>query len=305
VSIARPVVLVGVDGSAADDIAIEWAAREASMRALPLRIVHVVNPPTLPQMISDDMAELARARSGAMASELVEQATGKARAAVPGLEVHHEVRPGQVAEQLVKVAVDARVLVLGSGQRFDPSRIGLGSVATHVTTHAPCPVIVARTPAEGEATTGPSAGRVVVGVDGSAASTTAVAFAFDEASRRGCGLTAVHAYALLPDTWMIDARDGVEYDRAAARVLAETLAGWTERYPDVDVVYRPVARRPVRALLEESAGATLLVVGSHGHGWFAGMLLGSVSQTLLRHASVPVAVARPTFHAGVAAEGRD
>ncbi len=119
---------------------------------VPLRIVHVVNPQTLPQIISDDMAELARARSGAMASELGEQATGKARAAVPGLEVHQEVRPSQVAEQLVKAAMDARVLVLGSGQRFDPSRIGLGSVATHVTTHAPCPVIVARTPAEGEAT---------------------------------------------------------------------------------------------------------------------------------------------------------
>jgi nucleotide-binding universal stress UspA family protein len=304
VSIARPVVLVGVDGSAADDIAIDWAAREASMRALPLRIVHVVNPPTLPQMISDDLANLALARSGAMASELVEQATGKARAAVPGLEVHQEVRPGQVAEQLVKAAVDARVLVLGSGQRFDPSRIGLGSVATNVATHAPCPVIVARRPAEGEATTGPSAGRVVVGVDGSAASTTAVAFAFDEASRRGCGLTAVHACTQLPDTWMIDARDGVEYDRAAARILAETLAGWTERYPDVDVVTRLVARRPVPALVEESAGAILLVVGSHGHGWFAGMLLGSVSQAVLRHASVPVAVARPAFHFGVAAEGR-
>ncbi len=118
-----------------------------------------------------------------------------------------------------------------------------------------------------------------------------MAFAFDEASRRGCGLTAVHAYTQLPDAWMIDARDGVEHDRAAARILAETLAGWTERYPEVDVVSRPVARRPVPALLEESARATLLVVGSHWYGWLAGMLLGSVSQALLRHASVPVGVA--------------
>jgi nucleotide-binding universal stress UspA family protein len=302
-SMVRPVVLVGVDGSVADDIAIDWAAREASMRALPLRIVHIVNPPTLPQTISDDLANLALARTGAMASELVEQVTGKVRAAVPSLEVHQEIRPGRVVEQLVKAAMDARILVLGSGQRFDPSRIGLGSVATHVTTHAPCPVIVARTPAEGEPTSGPSAGRVVVGLDGSAASTSAVAFAFDEASRRGCGLTAVHAYSQLPDMWMIDVRDGVEYDRAAARVLAESLAGWTQRYPDVDVVSRLVARRPALALIEEAAGATLLVVGSHGHGWFAGMLLGSVSQAVLRHASVPVAVARPTLHAVVDAEG--
>jgi nucleotide-binding universal stress UspA family protein len=243
-------------------------------------------------MISDDIADQALARSGAMASELVEQATGKAQSAAPGLEVRQEVRPGRVVEELVKAATDAQVLVLGSGQRFDPSRLGLGSVATHVTSHAPCPVVVARTPAEGEPTAGPSAGRVLVGVDGSAASATAVAFAFDEASWRRCGLTAVHAYTNLPDAWMIDARDPAEYEQAAARVLAETLAGWAERYPDVDVVTRLVAGRPVPALVEESAGATLLVVGSHGHGWFAGMLLGSVSQAVLRHASVPVAVAR-------------
>ena len=81
---------------------------------------------------------------------------------------------------------------------------------------------------------------------------------------------------------MIDARDPAEYEQAAARVLAETLAGWAERYPDVDVVTRLVAGRPVPALVEESAGATLLVVGSHGHGWFAGMLLGSVSQAAPR-----------------------
>jgi Dienelactone hydrolase family/Universal stress protein family len=93
---------------------------------------------------------------------------------------------------------------------------------------------------------------------------------------------------------MDDRRRGpAKFDRAAACVQAETLAGWTEKYPDVDVVSRLVPRRPVLALVGESAGATLLVVGSYGHGWFAGMLLGSVSQAVLRHASVSVAVARP------------
>jgi nucleotide-binding universal stress UspA family protein len=293
VSSVRPVVLVGIDGSTADDIAIEWAVQEASMRALPLRIVHVANPPTLPRTVSADLANLALARSGAVASELVDQATEKAQAAAPGLEVDQEVRPGQVVEQLVKAAADARVLVLGSGQRFDTSRIGLGSVATHVTAHAPCPVIVARTPAEGEPTTGPSTGRVVVGVDGSDISVRAVGFAFDEASRRGAlGLTAVYAFSRLPDAWLIDARDSIDYHRAAARVLAESLAEWSEKYPDIDVVSRLVAHRPVQALVEESAGAALLVVGSHGYGRFAGMLLGSVSQAVLRHASVTVALVR-------------
>jgi nucleotide-binding universal stress UspA family protein len=287
----RPFVAVGLDGSTSDDIAIRWAAQEASMRALPLRIIHVATPPTLPPMMSYDLADLVLARFGAVTSEIVESATEKARTVVPGIDVGHEVRPGQVVEQLVQAAAGARLLVLGSGQRFDTSRVGLGSVATHVTAHAPCPVIVARTPQSGEPTTGPNAGRVVVGVDGSDASTGAVGFAFEEASRRGIGLTAVHAWQYEPDPWMIDVRDLGEYDKAAGRVLAESLAGWADTYPDVDVISLRVQRRPVQALIEACAGAVLLVVGSHGRGRFAGMLLGSVSQAMLRHASVPVAVA--------------
>ena len=288
----RPFVAVGLDGSTSDDIAIRWAAQEASMRALPLRIVHVATPPTLPPMMSYDLADLVLARFGAATSELVESATGKARTVAPGIDVGHEVRPGQVVEQLVQAASGARLLVLGSGQRFDTSRVGLGSVATHVTAHAPCPVIVARVPQSGEPTTGPNAGRVVVGVDGSDASVGAVGFAFEESSRRGIGLTAVHAWQYEPDPWMIDVRDLGEYDKAAGRVLAESLAGWADKYPDVDVISLRVQRRPVQALIEACAGAVLLVVGSHGRGRFAGMLLGSVSQAMLRHASVSVAVAR-------------
>jgi nucleotide-binding universal stress UspA family protein len=288
----RPVVLVGVDGSTADDIAIDWGVQEASIRGLPLRILHVASAPWLPQTISTDLADLVLARSGAVAAELVDRASERVLALHPGLEVDQRILPGQIVEQLVKAASTASVLVLGSGQRFDPSRLALGSVAVHVTAHALCPVIVTRTPAAGEPTTGPSAGRVVVGVDGSKTSAAAVGFAFDEASRRGLGLTAVHAYPQLPDEWLSDAHDPAEYGRAAARVLAESLAGRTEDYPDVEVVSRLTDRGPVQALVEESAGAALLVVGSHGYGRFAGMLLGSVSQAMLRHSSVSVAVVR-------------
>jgi nucleotide-binding universal stress UspA family protein len=290
----RPFVAVGVDGSSSDDVAIGWAAHEAAMRVLPLRIVHVSNPPTVPAAMTHDLADLVLARYGATTSEIVENATGKARAASPGIDIGHEVRPGRVVEQLVQAADGARVMVLGSGQRFDTSKLGLGSVATHVTAHAPCPVIVARIPHQGEPTTGPEAGRVVVGVDGSEASAAAVGFAFEEASRRDIGLTAIHAWQYEPDAWLIDIRDLGEYDRAAARVLAESLAGWAEKYPDVDTVSRRVQRRAVQALIDASGGAVMLVVGSHGKGRFPGMLLGSVSQAVLRHASVPVAVARGT-----------
>src|SRR5215207_6064592 len=98
----RPVVLVGVDGSTADGIAVDWGVQEASMRGLPLRIVHVASPPWLPRTISTDLADLVLARSGALAEELVDRASERALALHPGLEVDQRVMPGQVVEQLVK-----------------------------------------------------------------------------------------------------------------------------------------------------------------------------------------------------------
>jgi nucleotide-binding universal stress UspA family protein len=80
-------------------------------------------------------------------------------------------------------------------------------------------------------------------------------------------------------------------------VLAERLAGWPEKYPDV-TVRRVVDRNaPVGSLLDHALGARMLVVGSRGHGGFAGMLIGSTSQALIRQATCPVLVVRPT-HAG-------
>ena len=140
----------------------------------------------------------------------------------------------------------------------------------------------------------------MAGVDGSAASAAVLEFAFDEADARNVPLTVVYA-------WWMRPIDGLgpttpwqyEPDQAAAqarRALAETVAGWAEKYPDVEV--HAVARRdmnPVLALVEESRDAGILVVGSRGRGGFAGLLLGSVSQSLVDNAQCPVAVVRPGY----------
>ena len=135
----------------------------------------------------------------------------------------------------------------------------------------------------------------MVGVDGSPTSTSAVDYAFDQASRLGLPLVAVHAWELptlfgpVPP-WM---PEEVEEMRMAEKaVLSESLAGHMERYPDVNVTSMVHRGGPAHVILAASEDAELLVVGSRGLGGFRGLLLGSVSQAVLHHATCPVAVVR-------------
>ena len=289
--ISRPPVVVGVDGSKCDELAIRWAAKEASMRRLPLRVVSVLDPPLMARPLDVDLAERMLTYCREHAQQIVDDAGARARSLVPDVEVTTTVVTGQVVPALLAETADARLVVLGSGRRFDATRVRLGSVAAHVSAHARCPVIVARSPVTGEFAAALGRGGIVVGVDGSAISEAAIAFAFEEASWRGLGLTVIHAWqtARMPVTF-----DVAEATREAAeeRVLAETVAGWSEKYPDVQVTSRLVRDHPARALMEEAMGAVLLVVGSHGRGRFAEMVLGSVSQVMLRHASTSIAIVR-------------
>jgi nucleotide-binding universal stress UspA family protein len=140
--------------------------------------------------------------------------------------------------------------------------------------------------------------RVVVGVDGSAGSLTALQFAFDEAKRRATGLLVVTAFEL-PDVWSItyglpvscsvdEIRDNVLQN--TRRVVTEALGDQltADGAPKIDVVARGGSAGHV--LVSAAAGSPLLVVGSRGLGGFHRMLLGSVSLQCVQHAPCPVTV---------------
>lgn len=282
-------IVVGVDGSASALTAVAWAAREAARHRVPLRFVHAYLLPAqgYPEFVVTG-AEVREAFEQ-QGREWLEEAVAAARAVVPDVEVETSVVVDRPTTALVDESRRARLVVLGSRGLGGFTGLLVGSVAVAVSAHGGCPVVVVREP---EAARGP----VVVGVDGSPVSEEAVAFAFEEASLHGAPLVAVSAWTDFPVDGAYASLFTVDWPRVEDeqhRVLAERLAGWQEKHPDVEVTRTVVRDRPVRALLDAAEGARLLVVGSRGRGGLTGMLLGSTSQSLVHHASCPLAVVRP------------
>ena len=132
--------------------------------------------------------------------------------------------------------------------------------------------------------------RIVVGIDGSAASVAALRWAAAEARVRHATLVVAHAWELPPMAVAPFAAsiDPVEVEAAAARVVDDALEH--EDLEGVGVERAVVGGPAVMSLLELAREATLLVVGARGSGGFAGLLLGSVSEQVVRHAPCPVVV---------------
>jgi nucleotide-binding universal stress UspA family protein len=151
------------------------------------------------------------------------------------------------------------------------------------------PVVVVR--GRGHTATGP----VVVGVDGTPAAEVALVLGFEEAAPRGMELVAVRAFTTpLPPQMVgvaLPAPQWGEVEEATRAALADSLAPWHGKYPQVRLSGRAVAGGAGHALTNLSAEAGLLVVGCRGHGALVGTLLGSVSTQLLHHADCPVLVA--------------
>ncbi len=286
-------VLVCVDGSAAADAAVAWGTREAIMRRLPITLMHAVQPVVVGWPVGQLYADMPEWQHDD-AQRVIDQARKALNANLGGAElpeIRTEVVYSGVVAALAEASKDAWMIVAGSQGLGALGRLLLGSVTTGLLHYAHCPVAVIHS-AETESGVSPDPNApVLLGVDGSPASEAATALAFDEASHRGVGLRAVHVWSdvgVFPALGM----DWHDREREGQEILAERMAGWQERYPDVHVERLLFCDKPSRWLLQESERAQLVVVGSRGRGGFPGMLLGSVSSAVAQSARVPVLVVR-------------
>lgn len=287
---AKGAVVLGHDGTPRSDAALDWAARHAMTHGRPLRVVHAAGVPTAYDSFSGIQENREDLRM--LGQQIVDAAVGRAHDLAPGLTVWSEVVVGNPHQVLLDAAEGAHLLVVGSRGRGSLASLLLGSVSVDVSAHAPCPVVVVR-PEKDRARFGPYLHHLVVGVDGTQASRGALDVAFAMASSERKPLAVVHAWGaagVYRDLLGHQARLDVAEEHELA--VAESVAGYAERYPDVHVTQHQEEEDPARALVMASEDADLIVLGSRGRGDAASVVLGSVSRYVVEHAQCPVMVVR-------------
>lgn len=275
------VVLVGVDETPESQLALRWAVDAARAGAMAVRVVRAY--------LTQVSQWPAIGAEGYIPPTPVDQYQAELDAAVAFVRdrLGYEAGSGWLAcsnpaDAILVEAPETEMIVLGT--RSD-SRFGaavLGSVASAVTARAPCPVVVVR----GTANPGP----ILVGTDGSAESEQALEFAFEHAMRVHAPLSVAHCRQPRGRR----GGNGGDAQEPLEDWLAESVAAYRDKYPTVSVQTRIVEGRPATALAELSADASLVVVGSRGRGGVTGLVLGSVSQSLLRSSECPVVVVHRT-----------
>jgi len=277
---ANPPVVVGIDGSEAALVALDWAAAHAAASGWPLRLVNVYEEaPLVPGMVAKTAHEAADEILREAQAHLVARGHGD-------LDVSMIARHGFARRVLLDEAAGARALVVGREGAGRLTELVLGSTSLACATHARVPVVVVPSTWRPEE---PGRRVIVVGVDGSARCQAAIEFAFVTASRWKARLVAVVGVRPQPGPVASHPVDPPDRPQAAG-MLADRLSGWRTRFPDVEVTEVIASGHPADVLAEHAEGADLVVIGGRGHGVVTGTLLGSVARTILHHVDRPIAV---------------
>ncbi|MGW1550353.1 universal stress protein [Streptomyces sp. NPDC002346] len=293
-------VTVGLDGSPESRAAAEWAAREAKLRGLPLRLVHVWEP--VPEPMAQ--APFLGAETQQHWSERIPRETAEGlRLRHPGVHVDMEQISGRPTDALAEASKDAELLILGSRGLSGIGGFLVGSVGMAVIARIETPVVLVRAGEqaadehEPDPAGIPSAATayrpVVLGLDTGHSDDAVTAFAFEEATRRGTALRVVHGWNLPPYFAYglpADPELNAELGRQEAAALTEVLRPWRQKYPDVEVVEESRSGSPANHVIDASRDASLVVVGRRIRRSPIGAHIGPVTYAVLHHATTPVAV---------------
>jgi nucleotide-binding universal stress UspA family protein len=270
-------IVVGYDGTSDSLAALAWAAKMASLRGEAVVATTIVDPRETP-------------RGVAWPESYWEEVGQKARdvlAEWPDVPASIERHGGHLVPRLLEAAEGSSMLVVGSNGHNAFIEMLVGSVSQSAARHAHLPVVVVRPAAN------PAAGRVVVGADGSEASTRALEFACETAMRTGDKVVALRAWqpsSAVPDRYGYLPPPSTDTLDAAESALGRIVDGLRRAHPDVPIEGEIYSGAPERGLADAAWDASLVVVGSRGHNAVGEVLLGSVSRALLHHAPCPVAV---------------
>lgn len=283
-------IVVGVDGSDEALQAVDWAAQRAKRTDGKVIVVCAYAIASYSASALDGgLAVLDDEALRYGAERVVEDAEKRVKDQAPEIKVETAVEAGDAVSVLTEMSREVDVVVLGStGGGGFADRL-LGSVSSSVPAHAKCPVVVVPPHKSGKPFT--PVRRIVVGVDGSEVASTALKKAVCEAIAWDAELTVVAAVPIAMGgggmAWMptaVDRQSLIKDIRSSLdKAITEAVDG-----RDLEVARHALDGNPAALLTEFSTAVDLVVVGTRGRGGFAGMLLGSTSQTVLNHSTCPV-----------------
>ncbi|MFD5626565.1 universal stress protein [Streptomyces sp. NPDC127072] len=287
-------ITVGLDGSPESLAAVDWAAREAQLRDMPLRLVHALqrqprgNAPLpgapAPSPLNDPRRDRVDRLSRETAARLAQRH--------PGLRVSAGQSEERPVTALLAASGDADLLVLGSRGLSGVTGFLAGSVALSVVARTDLPVVLVRAGEVAENVH--RTGDVVLGLDLENSDDSVIGFAFHAASRRGANVRVVHGYK--PPTSShgygdaFDIEPSAEVGARVRRGLADVLRPWRSKFPGVEVDEQALVGTPGSHLVDASRDAALVVIGRRNRRTPFGNHIGPVTHLVLHHVAAPVAV---------------